>query len=122
MTFTQEALLTMPRDELAEVMHRAHPIPTEALDDTQYLGIDLSLPGVVHRLLWKTFRKTFHRDRRTGVLRGWNVRLEQRGVTGPQAPLRRRDGTVISFGHYHLLSAVGKRFPGGWKGHDYLDS
>lgn len=118
---TRDALLAMDRAALAGVMAAGHPIPAGALDDTQYLGVDLSLPDFVHRLLWKTFRKTFHRDPATGVLRGWNVRLAQRGVTGPQEPLRGRDGAARTFGHYHLLPAAGKAFPGGWKGADYLD-
>jgi hypothetical protein len=40
---------------------------------------------------------------------------------GPQEPLRGRDGAAKTFGHYHLLPASGKRFPGGWAGADYLD-
>lgn len=121
MTITRGELRAMRRDELAAVVRAARPIPAGSLDDTQYLGVDLSLPDVVHRILWTTFRKTFHRDPATGALRGWNVRLEQRGEEGPQEPLRGRDGAAVTFGHYHLLPAAGKRFPGGWRGQDYLD-
>lgn len=118
---SRDDLLAMSNRDLAEVVRTANPIPTKELDDTQYLGVDISLPGFVHKLLWTTFRKTFHRDPATGVLRGWNVRLQQRGLAGPQEPIRGRDGEALTFGHYHLLPAAGKRFPGGWTGADYLD-
>lgn len=118
---TLDALRGMDNAALAEVVRSAHPIPAGALDDTQYLGIDLSLPALVHRVLWTTFRKTFHRDTASGVLRGWNVRLEQTGIEGPKRPMRDRKGRVLTFGHYHLRSAEGVRFPGGWRGADYLD-
>ncbi len=80
---------------LAALMARGHGIDERALDDSQYRGISLGLPRFVEKLTWKTFRKTFHRDPKTGRLRGWNVRLEQTGVDGPSIPRK-------SFGHYEL--------------------
>ena len=107
-------LMTMDRRGLREIVRRGHPIPEGALDDTQYLGVDLSLPRWVQRhVLWQTFRKTFHRDPERGVLRGWNVRMQQNGVDGEQVPLRNKRGEPITFGHYHLRSGEGVRFPGG---------
>ena len=118
---TVEDLLQMSRREHWEVMKRAHPFDPAALDDTQYIGVDLSLPRVMNRLLWKTFRKTFHRDPATGVLRGWNVRLEQTGWEVPTTPMTDRHGEPITFGHYEVRAASGKRFPWGWQGAHYLD-
>lgn len=118
---TLDELRRMDNAALGEIVRDARPIPAGALDDTQYLGIDLSLPSLVHRILWTTFRKTFHRDPTTNALRGWNVRLEQTGVDGPKRPMRDRGGRAISFGHYHLRSAAGLRFPRAWRGADYLD-
>lgn len=82
------------------------PIDPHALDDTRYRGISLGLPGVVDRMLWKTFEKTFHRDPATGALRGWNVRVEQ---TGLQGPLRAkiRGGEPWTFGHYAVVDRGG---------------
>ncbi len=75
----------------------------------------------MNRILWKTFRKTFHRDPSTGALRGWNVRMEQTGIDGPQEPMKNADGTAKTFAHYEVRSAEGKRFPRGWHGDHYLD-
>ncbi len=117
---TLDNLLQMTNRQVAEVFFSGHPIEPGSLDDTQYLGIDLSLPPFMNRILWKTFRKTFHRDPRTGVLRGWNVRMKQTGWNGPVEPMMRQ-GHPLTFGHYHFLSAEGKRFPRGWRGAHYLD-
>lgn len=102
-------------------MASAHPVPTEALADTQYMGVDLSLPPIANALLWKTFRKTFHRDPTSGALRGWNVRVHQTGWEAPVRAMTDRHGKPRSFGHYVLRDARGERFPGGWQGRDFLD-
>lgn len=106
---------------LREIVDRGTPLPLDAMRDTQYQGVDLSLPRIANAILWKTFRKTFHHDAELGVLRGWNVRMQQTGIDGPREPLRRRDGEPLTFGHYHVKSAHGVKFPGGWKGGHYLD-
>jgi hypothetical protein len=85
-----------------------------------YRGVDLSLPKIMNMILWKTFRKTFYKDPKTGVVRGWNVRMEQTGYDGPGKP-KMKKGKQFSFGHYHLLPAKDKPFPGGWTGPQYLD-
>lgn len=113
-------LMAMDRHQLHAIIERAHPLDLPAIEGKQYQGVDLSLPPFVNRLLWKTFRKTFLRDPDTGVMRGWNVRMEQRGVEGPQAPMM-RDGRPWTFAHYEVRSARGLRFPRGWKGAQYLD-
>jgi len=114
-------LLTMDRRQLQAIVARGHALDLDALAGSQYQGIDLSLPPLLNRLLWKTFRKTFHRDAETGALRGWNVRMEQTGIDGPQVPMRRPDGGVRAFGHYRVRSAGLLRFPHGWSGGHYLD-
>jgi hypothetical protein len=118
---TLDDLCSMDARGLHAIVTRAHPLDVEAMAGKQYLGVDLSLPAWMNRLLWKTFRKTFYRDPATGVLRGWNVRLEQRGVEGPSVPLTDRRGRALSFGHYQVRSAEGVHFPRGWRGPHYLD-
>lgn len=114
-------LLEMDSDALHEVMERGHGLDTSAMADTQYLGADLSLPPLLTKLMWKTFRKTFHKDPATGDLRGWNVRMEQTGVQGPRVPMTDKRGRPLTFGHYHVKSAAGVRFPRGWRGQHFLD-
>lgn len=114
-------LLAMDNAQLHAIVARAHPLDLDALAGQQYQGVDLSLPPIVNKILWKTFRKTFHRDPGSPVVRGWNVRMEQRGIDGERVPMRRRDGQPLTFGHYHVCSAEGVKFPRGWRGAHYLD-
>lgn len=95
----RDEFLTMTGRRLAEAMRRGNPIEARALDDTAYRGISLGLPRWAERLSWKTFQKTFHRDPDTGVLTGWNVRVEQQGLDAPSTALVRR-GAPFTFGHY----------------------
>lgn len=97
-------LVHAPRAVLRERLAQGFPIDPAALDDSQYRGVSLGLPAFVERLTWKVFRKVFHRDPR-GHLRGWNVRLEQRGLDGPSVPKRRR-GAPVTFGHYRVVNAA----------------
>lgn len=106
----------MGKRQLADELERGHPIDPSALDDTEYRGVSLGLPAWMERLTWKKFRKTFHRDPVTGRLRGWNVRLVQNGLDAEDEPMRRRDGTPISFGHYEVISSEGLRVPKGSQG------
>ncbi len=116
-----EELLRLDRHKLHAILARAHPVDPARLDGLQYQGVDLSLPPFMNKLLWKTFRKTFIHDPAAGVTRGWNVRMEQVGIEGPQQPKRNKVGGVWTFAHYELRSATGKRFPWGWTGPFYLD-
>ncbi len=113
-------LLALTNREVADVFFNGHPIEPGSLDGYQYRGIDLSLPPLINKLLWKTFRKAFYRDPKTKVLRGWNVRMVQDGWESPGTPMQKK-GLPFAFGHYHMLSAKGKKFPKGWQGADYLD-
>lgn len=111
---TAADLFRMDNRELARVMATGHAIDLRALAETEYKGVSLGLPEVMDKILWKTFRKTFHRDPARGVLRGWNVRMEQTGLDGPRVPMRNRRGEEITFGHYHVLEAAGLSVCRGW--------
>src|SRR5690606_22050083 len=84
-------------------------------------GIDISLPKIANKILWKEFRKTFAKDPKTGVLRGWNVRMEQIGWEKPGIPMKKKDGQELTFGHYHVLSGSHPLFPNEWGISTYLD-
>lgn len=121
MTLSLDELLQMPNDALYEIVAAGHPVDPDAVADTSYTGIDLSMPDWFHRLMWKSFRKTFHRDPVSGRIRGWNVKVEQTGWDAPPAPRLGANGQPIRFGHYELRSAAGVCFPRRWKGGTYLD-
>ena len=106
----------MSRRELRQVMESGHPVDPNDLDDHVYHGVSLGLPGWVERLSWKTFAKTFHRDPQTGVLRGWNVRIQQAGVDGAYEPMHDKHGNTKTFGHYEVVSCEGHSCPMGSQG------
>ncbi len=97
--------------QLASTLRQGYAIDASRLDDSQYRGISLGLPAWMERLSWKTFQKTFHRDPRSGQLRGWNVRVEQRGLDASSVP-RVRKGAAWSFGHYRVVE-LSERVPRG---------
>lgn len=100
---TRADLLAASRDELRALLAGGHPIDPARLDDTVYRGISLGLPAWVERLTWKQFAKAFHRDPRTGRLRGWNVRIEQDGLDRPWRTRTRR-GRPWTFGHFAVVT------------------
>jgi hypothetical protein len=93
----REALWAMSNEELARQLAAGFPLDEAALVGS-YRGVSLGLPRIVERLTWTTFRKSFHRGE-DGRVRGHNVRLEQRGRTGP-AIAQRRAGREITFGPF----------------------
>jgi hypothetical protein len=93
----REALWAMSNEELARQLAAGFPLDEAALVGS-YRGVSLGLPALVERLTWTTFRKTFHRGV-DGRVRGHNVRLEQRGRTGPAVALQ-RGGRELSFGPF----------------------
>ncbi len=101
----------MSRRQLIEALCAGHAIDPAALDDTEYKGVSLGLPGFIDRLSWKTFKKTFHRDPESGHLRGWNVRLEQHGIDAPCVPMKTKHGEPLTFGHYRVVDPAGYRMP-----------
>ncbi|HSQ66705.1 MAG TPA: hypothetical protein VLM85_25970 [Polyangiaceae bacterium] len=102
-----EPLLDASLRDLRRALAAGHPIDAAALDDTEYRGITLG-PKILSKLSWKTFQKTFHRDRGTGKLRGWNVRMEQTGIDGPPVPIK-KNGVPKTWGHYSVYEAKGTR-------------
>lgn len=101
----RDTLLSLSRPELKALFLSGHPIDPESLDDSEYLGVSLGLPAWVDRLAWKTFIKTFHRDPSSGLLRGWNIRLVQRGLDGPHTSLE-RGGRARTFGHFAVQASA----------------
>jgi len=97
-------LLDLDRPALTDLLHGGHPIDPSALDDTEYRGVSLGIPGIVESLTWKTFKKVFHRDPHSGQLRGWNVRMKQQGIDGPFEPIMKR-GEPLTFGHFVVVEA-----------------
>ncbi len=119
--YTAEDILGMDKWAQAELLFRGTPLKLETITDSNYLGIDLSLPPWMNKLFWKKFRKTLYRDPKHGVIRGWNVRLVKNGLAGPSIPMKNSRGEEIAFGHFVVRDANGVRFPRGWKGGHYLD-
>lgn len=98
----REELWAMSRAELAQVMAEGHAIDLATLRGP-YRGVSLGLGKVLERLSWKTFRKTFRQDERTGEVVGHNERLVQTGLDGPVTPMRDRRGEVVSFGPFLVV-------------------
>lgn len=103
-------LLHASSRELRAAFAAGHRFDALALDDTEYKGVSLNMPRFVEKLTWKKFKKVFHRDPETGVLRGWNVRLEQNELEGPCLPKTRR-GKAMTFGHFHVVDPAGRELP-----------
>jgi hypothetical protein len=93
-------VLELSRRELESLLRDGHAIDLTQLEDTEYRGVSLGLPGWVERVTWKKFMKTFAVDRR-GNLAGWNVRIIQDGLDAPWRPMTRR-GQPITFGHFDV--------------------
>jgi hypothetical protein len=89
-----------------------HPVDPGALEGWAFRGINIG-PPALQRLTWRTFQKTFHRDRRTGRLVGWNVRLHQDGENARSRPLV-RDGRPRCVWYYEVIEPRGVRFPRGF--------
>jgi len=116
-----EDLLSMKGPQLHQLLETGTPPDPAALVDRQWLGSDLSMPWIGHKVLWQTFRKTFVRDEVRGDVRGWNVKLEQRGTRGRQVPRRNRDGSEKTFAHYRIRNGEKIDWPRGLRCSTYLD-
>lgn len=104
----------MPRSELEALLGSGHAIRASEVAGAAYRGVSLGLPRLVERLTWTTFQKAFVRDEQLGCIRGWNVRLEQRGVDARSVP-RQRHGAPWTFGHFRVSDAPA-RVPAGCRG------
>lgn len=118
---TLDDLAGLSGKQLHAIIDAAHPFDEDAVAGNMFLGSDLSMPALGQRILWQTFRKSFVRDEQRGDVRGWNVRMEQRGFHGAQVAMRRRDGRQKAFGHFRVRDARQHRWPRGWHGEQYLD-
>ena len=107
---TVQDLLEMKRKQLMELLLNGYSIDASQLDDMEYKGISLGLPGWVDRLAWKKFKKVFHRDPETGHLRGWNVRIEQNGLDEPWLPMKRGDVPKTCW-FYRVVDPKGHKMP-----------
>lgn len=121
MTITLDDLISMSNRDRFAIVQQANALDLNALANTTYTGIDLSMPDWFHKLMWKSFRKTFHLDPASGRLRGWNVKVEQVGWDTPPPAKRDASGRALTFGHYEVRSAAGLKFPRGWRGPHYID-
>ncbi len=109
---TARDLRGLPNRELTQLLLDGYPIPHGALDDTEYFGVSLGLPGWVERLSWVKFMKTFRRDPVSGRLRGWNVRIQQTPLDDPRwEPMRLASGAPKTFGHYEVCPIEAYRTP-----------
>ena len=108
---TAEEIWEMPRREWRRILAGAKPLEPSALDNSAYRGVSLGLPDFIEELTWTTFQKVFYREPESGRLRGWNVRVEQRGLRAPSVARMRRDGTPWTFGHYAVVSPGKMRVP-----------
>ena len=52
-------MLSMKATDLHAIVQAAAPLDLAALEGTTYTGIDLSMPEWFHKLMWRSFRKTF---------------------------------------------------------------
>ncbi|MEI2701560.1 MAG: hypothetical protein V9E83_04060 [Baekduia sp.] len=118
---TLDDLMSLTGRQLHRILDAAHPFDEDAVAGHHFVGADLSMPALGHKLLWQTFRKSFVRDEQHGDVRGWNTRMEQRGIHGAQVPMLRRDGSDKTFAHYRVRDARTQRWPRGWHGEQYLD-
>lgn len=122
-----EDLMAMDSAALQAVMDRGHALDPDQLAGTMYVGVDLSMPEAGRRVLWHSFRKTFHRDEPGGPVRGWNIKIKQgrdrsvEAVRTHREPLRDRRGKPVDFGHYVVKPAAGIDWPKGWRGGHFLD-
>jgi hypothetical protein len=109
---TADEVRALDRASLGVLLREGHSIDAASLANTRYRGTSLGLPAFVERLTWKTFRKVFHHDAARNELRGWNVRVEQRGIDDETVPLR-RGGRAVSFGHYRVVEPHARQVPSG---------
>lgn len=96
-------LLSADRSQLGAAMRGGHAIDPTSLDNSAYRGVSLGLPRWVEALSWKTFMKCFSREEESGRLCGWNVRLEQDGISAPCRPKTRRGGQAHRFGYFGVV-------------------
>ncbi len=106
-------LLDLSYGALKSRLDAGHPIDASTLHNTEYHGVALGNPAWIESLSWKTFKKVFRHDEARGVLRGWNVAVEQQGVEGPYVD-RLRGGKPVTYWPYEVHPAADYTMPGPW--------
>jgi hypothetical protein len=104
---TAHDLSSLSHRELRARLAQGHPLRPDDVAGSAFRGVSLGVPALVERLTWKTFQKAFFRDNARGIVRGWNVRVEQRGTSSPGVP-RLRGGSPWTFGHFLVREAAGR--------------
>ena len=107
---SRQDLLNASRSELRNQITHGYSVDPESIEGWAYRGISLGLPKFVEKFTWKTFQKTFWRDPVTGALRGWNVRLEQKGIDAASTPIL-KNGKPLTVWHYSVIDPVGVPAP-----------
>ncbi len=103
-------LLPLSARALAARFSAGHPIAPPDIAGFAYRGTSLGLPASIERLTWKKFQKVFLDDPALGAVRGYNVQVQQNGVTEPSVPRTRR-GRPAVFGHFVVKDAAGYAVP-----------
>lgn len=101
-------------DGWRRLLREGHPVAPRDLEGWAYRGISLGLPRAIERLTWTTFQKAFVWEPQQQLVRGWNVRLVQRGLQAPSEPVRDRRGEPVTFGHFAVRPARGAGVPHGF--------
>ena len=106
-SYSRDDILAMNNERLADLLARGGAIDPGQIEGVEYKGVALGLGSFIEKITWKTFKKTFYRDPETGILRGWNIRIEQKGVNGPFEP-QMKAGKPICFGPYEVVPLDGR--------------
>lgn len=106
-------LRTASHAELRRAITSGHPVDPRDIEGFAYRGTSLGLPWLIEKATWKTFQKTFYRHPRSGLLVGWNVRLEQDGIDAPSRPKRKR-GEPVTQWNYEVIASQGVPMPPGF--------
>lgn len=101
------------RRQLRQLIAEGHRVEPTALEGWAYRGTVLGMPRLIERATWQTFQKTFFRQRDTGRLVGWNVRLHQDGVGAPSRPLT-SNGVPVTTWPYEVVEPTGVAVPRGF--------
>ena len=97
--------------ELRDAFRDGYALTPDDIAGFAYRGVSLGLPHLLVRLSWLTFQKVFVKDEERGMVRGFNVRLEQNGRHAPSVARTRGEGVPWTFGHFSVVTAKGRTKP-----------
>ncbi len=101
----------LPAAELENILKEGTKTDEGKLEGWLWHGLSLAMAPPLFAIFGR-FGKAFHRDvsplpgrdpERVGMLRGWNVRMSQKGATGWN-PLEFR-GKTVTYGHYDVITS-----------------